>query len=49
MYNSWNGFKGEQWKNEIDVSDFIKENYTEYSGNAEFLSGATSRTNELLK
>ncbi len=49
MYNSWNGFKGEQWKNEIDVSDFIKENYTEYSGNAEFLSGATSRTNELMK
>lgn len=49
MYNGWNGFKGEKWKNVINVSDFIKKNYTEYSGNAEFLSGATSRTNELMK
>ena len=25
--NAWKNFKGEAWKNEINVADFIKENY----------------------
>lgn len=32
MNNAWLGFKGEIWKEKIDVADFIKENYTEYLG-----------------
>lgn len=40
----WNGFKGEKWKNEINVSDFIYENYTEYTGDESFLEGVTEKT-----
>ena len=28
----WAGFKGEDWKNQINVSDFILNNFTEYKG-----------------
>ena len=35
----WNGFKGESWKQQINVSDFIKENYNEYLGDDSFLKG----------
>ncbi len=45
----WNGFKPGVWQDEINVRDFIQQNYTEYLGNEEFLSGATERTNELMK
>ena len=45
----WNGFKGEKWKNEIDVRDFIQQNYTPYTGDASFLSGPTERTSTLMK
>ncbi|MDD6034418.1 MAG: formate C-acetyltransferase [Oscillospiraceae bacterium] len=45
----WNGFKGEKWKNEIDVRDFIQQNYTPYTGDASFLSGPTERTSMLMK
>ncbi len=52
----WQGFKGNTWKKEIDVRDFINENYTPYTGDAGFLCGPTERTqalmakfNELLK
>ncbi len=40
----WNGFKGEKWQKEIDVFDFIKENYTEYTGDESFLVGPTEKT-----
>ncbi|MBE5741221.1 MAG: formate C-acetyltransferase [Clostridiales bacterium] len=40
----WNGFKGETWKNEINVSDFIKENYTEYLGDDSFLVEKSEKT-----
>ena len=40
----WNGFKGETWKNEINVSDFIKNNYKSYEGNEDFLLGPTEKT-----
>ena len=48
-HNNWNGFKGEVWKNEINVRDFIQKNYTEYSGDDSFLAGATERTSTLMK
>ena len=46
---NWNGFKGGVWKEEINVRDFIQNNYTAYEGDSAFLAGATKRTDELMK
>ena len=46
---NWTGFKEGAWQNEINVRDFIQQNYMAYDGNADFLSGATVRTNALMK
>ncbi|MEQ7177920.1 formate C-acetyltransferase [Enterococcus thailandicus] len=43
----WNGFKGKTWKEEVNVRDFIQENYTPYDGNDEFLAGPTEATTKL--
>ena len=43
-FSAWNGFKPGTWQNEINVSDFIKQNYTPYLGDGSFLEGATQRT-----
>ena len=43
----WEGFLGNTWKNEINVRDFIAQNYSEYLGDEGFLADATPRTNEL--
>ena len=40
----WDHFKGEKWKNTIDVENFIEENYTEYKGDESFLVGPTEKT-----
>ena len=32
----YEGFKGDKWKNEIDVKQFILDNYTEYKGDENF-------------
>ena len=32
----YEGFKGDKWKNEIDVKQFILDNYTEYTGDDSF-------------
>ncbi len=40
-------FKGEYWKNEIDVRDFIQENYTPYEGDDKFLKPATEKTKKV--
>jgi len=45
---NWIGFKGESWKNEINVRDFIQSNYSLYLGDSSFLEKATDRTNELM-
>ncbi len=47
-HNNWNGFKKGVWQNEINVRDFIQQNYKEYTGDSKFLVGATDRTNELM-
>ena len=47
-HNNWNGFNGQTWKQEINVRDFILENYKEYTGDHTFLSGPTHRTSELM-
>ncbi len=43
----WKNFKGEAWKNEINVSAFIDDNYTEYTGDDKFLVGKSSRTKKV--
>ena len=43
----WDNFNGEKWKEEINVRDFIQENYTPYEGDEEFLEGPTDRTSTL--
>ncbi len=37
-------FKGEKWREEINVSDFIDNNYTEYTGDDNFLQGKSEKT-----
>lgn len=44
---AWNGFKDGKWQKEIDVRDFILQNFTVYTGNDEFLAGPTKHTLEL--
>ncbi len=44
---AWKNFKGENWKQQINVSDFIKENYTEYLGDDSFLENTTTRTDKI--
>lgn len=39
--DAWLGFKGTDWKNEINVRDFIQHNYTPYEGDESFLAEAT--------
>ena len=43
----WDGFEGRLWKEEINVRQFIQDNYTPYDGNEEFLSGPSEATNKL--
>ena len=46
-YEQWNGFSGRLWKEEINVRDFIQNNYTPYDGDASFLAGPTEATDKL--
>ena len=43
----WSGFEGRLWKEEINVRDFIQNNYKPYDGNEDFLVGPTEATNKL--
>ncbi|MFU2032687.1 formate acetyltransferase [Bacillus wiedmannii] len=45
--NAWENFKGEKWKAEIDVRDFILNNVTVFEGDESFLAGATEATKQL--
>ncbi|MBQ8534232.1 MAG: formate C-acetyltransferase [Bacilli bacterium] len=47
--NEWRNFKEGTWCNEINVSDFIKNNYVAYTGNENFLAGPTEKTKRVLK
>ena len=40
----WSGFRPGDWRNSIDVRDFIVRNVTPYKGNEDFLAGASQRT-----
>ena len=45
---AYDGFKGELWKDEINVRDFIQENYTPYEGGDDFLAGKSEKTTKLF-
>ncbi len=47
MKNYLDNFKGELWKKEVNVRDFIQSNYTPYEGNDNFLVGATENSKAL--
>ena len=46
-FEQWKDFKKGDWKDEINVRDFIQHNYTPYEGDSSFLSGATDKTKKL--
>ena len=44
---AWESFKGSKWKKEVNVRDFINQNYKEYRGDGSFLEGPTKATSKL--
>src|SRR5262245_39717706 len=44
---AWEGFKAGLWQKEINVRDFIQQNYTPYEGDESFLAPATDRTKKI--
>lgn len=47
LTNHLNQYKGLIWRREINVRDFIQNNYTPYTGDESFLVGPTARTLKL--
>ena len=47
MFEQWNGFKGNKWQEEVNVRDFIQNNYEPYDGDEAFLADPTEATNTL--
>ncbi|MGL5674904.1 MAG: formate C-acetyltransferase [Cellulosilyticaceae bacterium] len=47
MFEQWNGFVPGNWTKEVNVRDFIQQNYTPYEGDDTFLADATERTTKL--
>jgi len=45
--DGWQGFNVGLWQNEINVRDFIQQNYTPYEGDASFVAPATERTTKI--
>ena len=45
---TWRNFKGNKWKEGIDVRDFILNNYKEYTGDDHFLAGVSKKTEKVL-
>ena len=43
----WKGFNGRLWKEEINVRQFIQDNYTPYDGDEKFLAEPTQATDKL--
>ncbi|MBQ1491401.1 MAG: formate C-acetyltransferase [Blautia sp.] len=47
MSEAWRGFRGSHWMTDVNVRDFIQNNYTPYDGDESFLAGPTEATNRL--
>ena len=48
-HKNWDGFRPGIWQDEINVRDFIQQNYSEYVEDDKFLAKATARTTALMK
>ncbi len=46
-FDQWEGFSGRLWREEVNVRDFIQNNYTPYDGDESFLAGPTEATDKL--
>lgn len=46
-HKNWKGFKNGEWNNEINVRDFIQENYLPYEGDDSFLEGVSESTSKM--
>lgn len=44
---AWRGFLGSRWTDEVNVRDFIQNNYTQYDGDESFLAAPTNATHLL--
>src|SRR2546430_874332 len=47
VVSPWQGFKTGLWQKEINVRDFIQQNYEPYEGDESFLAPATERTKKM--
>ena len=47
MRQEWRGFTGKKWLDEVNVREFIQNNYTAYDGDESFLAEPTDATNKL--
>ena len=47
MRTEWKGFKKSLWQDEVNVRDFIQNNYTPFDGDESFLAGPTEATKKL--
>src|SRR5262245_62002688 len=46
---AWSGFRTGLWQKEVNVRDFIQQNYEPYEGDGSFRAPATPRTRDLWK
>ena len=46
-FEQWNKFQPGDWQKEINIRDFIQNNYTPYEGDSSFLKGTTEKTKKL--
>lgn len=47
MRKEWRGFKGNKWQTEVNLRDFIQNNYTSYDGDKSFMAEPTQATDTL--
>ena len=47
MRQEWRGFTGKKWLDEVNMREFIQNNYTIYDGDESFLAEPTDATNKL--
>jgi formate C-acetyltransferase len=45
--SAWDGFRSGLWQKEINVRDFIQQNYEPFDGDGSFLKPATARTKQI--
>ena len=46
---AWEGFNRGKWNDEVNVRDFIQNNYAPYEGDGNFLAPPTTATKRLWK